>query len=29
LLVAYLVAQETERPTWKKGDFFGEHYGKR
>jgi hypothetical protein len=28
LLVGYLVAQKTERPTWKKGDFFGEHYGK-
>jgi Zn-dependent M28 family amino/carboxypeptidase len=29
LLVGYLVAQKTERPTWKKGDFFGEHYGKK
>ena len=28
LLVGYLVAQKTERPAWKKGDFFGEHYGK-
>jgi hypothetical protein len=26
LLMGYLVAQKTERPTWKKGDFFGEHY---
>jgi hypothetical protein len=29
LLVGYMVAQANERPTWKKGDFFGEHYGKR
>jgi len=29
LLVGYLVAQANERPTWKKGDFFGEHYGKK
>jgi hypothetical protein len=28
-LVGYMVAQKTERPTWKKGDFFGEHYGKK
>jgi hypothetical protein len=27
-LVGYLVAQKTERPTWNKGDFFGEHAGK-
>jgi hypothetical protein len=27
-LVGYLVAQKTERPTWNKGDFFGEHSGK-
>jgi hypothetical protein len=25
--VGYLVAQKTERPTWNKGDFFGEHRG--
>lgn len=24
----YLVAQDTPRPTWNKGDFFGEHYAK-
>jgi Zn-dependent M28 family amino/carboxypeptidase len=28
-LVGYMVAQKTERPTWKPGDFFGEHYGKK
>jgi hypothetical protein len=28
LLVGYLVAQKTERPTWNKGDFFSEHAGK-
>jgi len=28
-LVGYMVAQKTERPVWKKGDFFGEHYGKK
>ncbi len=28
-LCGYFVAQETERPAWKKGDFFGEHYGKK
>jgi len=28
LLVGYMVAQKTERPTWKRGDFFGERYGK-
>jgi hypothetical protein len=27
-LVGYFVAQKTERPTWNKGDFFGEHSGK-
>jgi Zn-dependent M28 family amino/carboxypeptidase len=27
-LVGYLVAQKTERPTWNKGDFFGEHSAK-
>jgi Zn-dependent M28 family amino/carboxypeptidase len=29
LLVGYLVAQKMERPTWKNGDFFGEHYGRK
>jgi Zn-dependent M28 family amino/carboxypeptidase len=29
LLVGYMVAQKTERPTWKKGDFFGDRYGKK
>ena len=29
LLVGYMVAQANERPTWKKGDFFGEHYGRK
>ena len=28
-LVGYMVAQASERPTWKKADFFGEHYGKK
>ena len=28
-LVGYMVAQKTERPTWNRGDFFGEHYGKK
>jgi Zn-dependent M28 family amino/carboxypeptidase len=28
LLVGYLVAEKTDRPAWKKGDFFGEHFGK-
>lgn len=28
-LCGYFIAQETERPTWNKGDFFGEHYGKK
>lgn len=26
-LVAYLVAQKTERPAWKPGDFFGKTFG--
>jgi hypothetical protein len=29
LLVGYLAAQKAERPAWNKGDFFGEHYGKK
>ena len=28
-LCGYFVAQDTERPSWNKGDFFGEHYGKK
>jgi hypothetical protein len=28
-LLGYVVAQETEKPTWNPGDFFGEHYGKK
>ena len=28
-LLGYVVAQETEMPTWNPGDFFGEHYGKK
>ena len=28
-LCGYLVANETHRPVWNKGDFFGERYGKR
>jgi Peptidase family M28 len=28
-LLGYVVAQETEKPTWNHGDFFGEHYGKK
>jgi hypothetical protein len=28
-LCGYFIAQETERQTWNKGDFFGEHYGKK
>jgi Zn-dependent M28 family amino/carboxypeptidase len=28
-LCGYLVAQAPERPTWNKGDFFGDRYGKR
>jgi Peptidase family M28/PA domain len=27
-LCGYLVTQDTPRPTWNKGDFFGEHYAK-
>jgi hypothetical protein len=29
LLCGYLVAQAPERPTWNKGDFFGDRYGKK
>ncbi len=28
-LCGYLVAQETERPRWNSGDFFGEEFGKK
>jgi Peptidase family M28/PA domain len=28
-LCGYFIAQETERPAWNKGDFFGEHYGRK
>ena len=28
-LCGYLVGNETQRPAWNKGDFFGERYGKR
>lgn len=28
-LCGYSIAQDQQRPTWNKGDFFGEHYGKR
>jgi hypothetical protein len=28
-LISYQVAQNTERPSWNKGDFFGERYGKK
>lgn len=28
-LCGYLVANEQQRPAWNKGDFFGEHYGKK
>jgi hypothetical protein len=28
-LCGYLIAQDTQRPTWNKGDFFGEHYAGR
>jgi hypothetical protein len=28
-LCGYFIAQETERPEWNRGDFFGEHYGKK
>lgn len=27
-LISYQVAQETARPSWNKGDFFGERFGK-
>lgn len=27
-LIGYLVAQDTERPTWNDGDFFGNRFGK-
>jgi len=28
-LLGYVVAQQTEKPTWNTGDFFGEHYSKK
>ncbi len=28
-LCGYLIAEETERPAWNKGDFFGDRYGRR
>jgi hypothetical protein len=28
-LCGYLITEEMGRPTWNKGDFFGEHYGKK
>jgi Peptidase family M28/PA domain len=28
-LCGYFIAEETQRPTWNQGDFFGEHYGKK
>lgn len=28
-LVGYLVANQTERPAWNKGDFFGERFGRK
>jgi peptidase M28-like protein len=28
-LCGYYVAEDREKPTWNKGDFFGEHYGKK
>jgi hypothetical protein len=28
-LCGYFIAQETERPEWNRGVFFGEHYGKK
>jgi Peptidase family M28/PA domain len=28
-LLGYLIAQKTERPTWRPGDFFGDKYAKR
>jgi len=27
-LCGYDVAEDRKKPTWNKGDFFGEHYGK-
>jgi hypothetical protein len=27
-LCGYIVSQESQRPTWNKGDFFGDHYSK-
>jgi len=27
-LLGYFIAQQTERPTWNPGDFFGDHYRK-
>ena len=27
-LCGYLITTETPKPTWNKGDFFGDHYGK-
>jgi hypothetical protein len=27
-LCGWTVSQQTERPHWNSGDFFGEHYGK-
>lgn len=29
LLCGYLVANEAQRPSWNKGDFFGERYGRK
>ena len=28
-LLGYVVAQETEKPTWNPGDFFSEHFAKK
>jgi Peptidase family M28/PA domain len=28
-LCGYLITEDTQRPTWNKGDFFGEHYAGR
>jgi hypothetical protein len=27
-LCGYIVTQDPQRPTWNKGDFFGQHYSK-
>jgi len=27
-LCGWTISQQTERPHWNSGDFFGEHYGK-